>query len=442
MAGMYDASLDAFARNEWNYQGIYFTRRLPWAAWNHEVNMPSWGGYSLSAYLNNGKSMPIPVRELTHWQQELFNPYRGLRSYAVLDSASPLSGSVMYSKAERKMARANGLVAPQMSERTLEGGSAESVGTNAADALRTNFAETAFFQSALRTNAAGEVSIAFTLPESMTRWNFSALAHDGEMNHGRLDTTLVARKEFMVEVALPRFVRPGDHTLLPVKVSNLSDHPVTAKLTLTLEDALHEGRTLLNHAKDIKLTASEVKTYYVPYTVTEEADMLVCRAQAEGSGYSDGEEHYLPVLSNRVEVVRTLPFSMTDRGEYTYRIDTLFQGKDALHRSLGIELSAHPLWNVVTALPALAGSSQSLSATEWATRYYALTLGKKLGELHPELRRLAADRPQELSALAKLQAEGLTDGTPWLQDGETARARGESLRQLFDAELSAAYLHT
>lgn len=35
---------------------------------------------------------------------------------------------------------------------------------------------------------------------------------------------------------------------------------------------------------------------------------MVCRAMAQGKGFADGEEHYLPVLTNEVQVTRTLPF--------------------------------------------------------------------------------------------------------------------------------------
>ncbi|MFI5163519.1 MAG: carboxypeptidase-like regulatory domain-containing protein, partial [Sphingobacteriales bacterium] len=44
-------------------------------------------------------------------------------------------------------------------------------------ALRTNFAETAFFYPQLHTNEKGEILIDFTIPEALTRWKFRALAH-------------------------------------------------------------------------------------------------------------------------------------------------------------------------------------------------------------------------------------------------------------------------
>lgn len=452
MAGMYDASLDAFAKNRWTFDGIFFNRYLPHANWSW-TNPRSYHGLSLSG-TKEVKYHSVPDRILTQWRGELFNYDYGygwggsvnglgvsgprkMRAYAAavqnatcdaFDSST--AETFAASPVEAKMA--------VMEDAADEAGSA---GTTAATP-RTNFAETAFFQPALRTNAQGEVTIAFTLPESMTTWNFSALAHDAAMNNGRLDTTLVARKEFMVEPALPRFVRHGDKTMLPVKVTNLSEKKVEATLTLTLEDALHEGLYILKEQQPLSLAAGESKVVSVPFEATTDCAVLICRATATGGGFSDGEEHYLPVLSDLVEVTRTLPFSMTEKGRYTFKTDTLFNLPTATNRALTVELSSNALWYAVTALPVLAGNASCLSATEWATRYYALTLGQYVAEKNPAIRKLAEGSSAEVTALSKLNLEGITDETPWLRNAEANKERTEALKNLFDAELSAAYKAT
>ena len=77
--------------------------------------------------------------------------------------------------------------------------------------IRSNFAETAFFYPSLRTDSKGDVSIVFTLPESLTRWKFMGYAHTKEMLNGMLGGETVASKELMVTPNMPRFVRTGDH---------------------------------------------------------------------------------------------------------------------------------------------------------------------------------------------------------------------------------------
>ncbi len=61
--------------------------------------------------------------------------------------------------------------------------------------LRTNLAETAFFYPQLRTNEQGEVSFSFTMPESLTRWNFRGYSHTKGMLTGTLDGEATTSKK-------------------------------------------------------------------------------------------------------------------------------------------------------------------------------------------------------------------------------------------------------
>lgn len=445
MAGMYDASLDVFAKNKWTFSNMAFSRYLPHANWSQTLPR---GLYEHSLCgTKDFKHLATPVRTLTTWLDELFcygyshklgvSSFRKMRTYAATRNST-----VEYAVAEELEAPvANMSLKAAMTD---EGsGAAKADGATGTEVPpRSNFAETAFFQPSLRTDGRGEATISFTLPESMTTWKFSALAHDAAMNNGRLDTTIVARKDFMVEPALPRFVRHGDKTQIPVKVTNLSEKEIHAELTLTLENALDEGIYILKEQQPITLAAGESKVFKYPYEATACDAILICRATAKGGGFSDGEEHYLPVLGDLVEVTRTLPFSMTEKGSYTFKTDTLFNTPAATNRTLTVELSGNALWTAATALPALSGSTSCLSATEWATRFYAISLGKYIADRNPAIRKIFENSPAEVSALSKLNLEGLTDETPWLRNAEANKERTEALKNLFDSELSAAYKAT
>lgn len=440
-ACLYDASLDAFVKNRWNDFAVNFTRNLPRAWWKSSVytyNKTLQGSYRYT-YL------PISQMNFSRWDDSLFDYYRMGRY--MMAEAVPAAGPVRYM---RSMAVADASVEAAVDERKYKNASKEAalpptepMGSAASSmvAPRTNFAETAFFRPNLRTNAEGEVSIAFTLPESMTQWNFCALAHTQRMDYGRIDTTVVARKEFMVEPALPRFLRRGDKTDLPVKVTNLSDKAIKAQLQLVLTDALN-NKQQYKSTQSIALAAGETKVFTFAYDTHQAEGVMVCRATAQGSGFSDGEEHFLPILTNDVEVTRTLPFSLTQRGTLALATDTLFNATHATHRALSVELSSNPTWYAVTALPALAGSSSCVNAIEWATRYYAFSVGQYVAQSNPAVMRLAQTDSDEADKLAALKTEGLTDTTPWLQRAESEKTRGAALRQLFDKELAAAQLYT
>lgn len=445
MACLYDASLDALVKNTWADYAVNFYRYLPSPLWQTNWTVRGLALYGVYDY----KRLSVPDVQYSRWRNDLFNYERVYDLAGIRPRRMRTMTTLEVDKPMMMLAKAN--VATDM----YDAGAAESASSNQKKeaaggapqplqtaAPRTNFAETAYFRPALRTNSKGEVVMAFTLPESMTQWNFAALAHDRDMNHGRLDTTVVARKDFMVEPALPRFLRQGDTTDLPVKVTNLSGKAVSATLTLTLGDAVN-GQ--LHHKADAKvmLAPGESRVYTFPYQTKGDEGVMVCRAMAQGKGFADGEEHYLPVLTNEVQVTRTLPFSQTKAGVLTLRTDTLFNVEGASHRALSVEVSSNPTWYAVTALPALQGTDGCISANDWAIRFYALAIGQQVVHDNPEIKALASgSSTAELDALAKLKAEGLTDLTPWLQQGTAEQERAEALRQMFDAELTAARMAT
>lgn len=445
MACLYDASLDALVKNTWADYAVNFYRYLPSPLWQTNWTVRGLALYGVYDY----KRLSVPDVQYSRWRNDLFNYERVYELAGIRPRRMRTMTTLAVADTVMMSAKAN--VATDM----YDAGAAESASNNQKNeaaggapqplqtaAPRTNFAETAYFRPALCTNSKGEVVMAFTLPESMTQWNFAALAHDRDMNHGRLDTTVVARKDFMVEPALPRFLRQGDTTDLPVKVTNLSGKAVSATLTLTLGDAVNGQQ---HHKADVKVTLApgESQVYTFPYQAKGNEGVMVCRAMAQGKGFADGEEHYLPVLTNEVQVIRTLPFSQTKAGVLTLRTDTLFNVEGASHRALSVEVSSNPTWYAVTALPALQGTDGCISANDWATRFYALAIGQQVVHDNPEIKALASgSSTAELDALAKLKAEGLTDLTPWLQQGTAEQERAEALRQMFDAELTAARMAT
>lgn len=448
MARLYDASLDAFATNPWQFSGLGFYRPYVNATWS--------GVYLQSASLHLSGAFPVETLVcglplFTAWKPSLFSystSRYSVNELAVVQSRTELLQSktvrVRGTKTMNKevMYAAADAAAPVAEEASAGVGSGQGDGAGSDDvSLRTQFAETAFFQPALRTDGNGVAVLSFTLPESLTEWNFSALAHTAEMDYGSLDTTVVARKDFMVEAALPRFVRVGDRTSLPVTVHNLSAVPVEATLELSLTDALTQKQGYCSRQK-IALAAGESRVFTFAYTAPDEAGLWVCRTVASGGTFSDGEERYLPVLSDEVEVTRTLPFTLSRRGVSSFRLDTLWNSDQATHRNLTVELSSNPTWYAVSALPALAGNAASQSASEWATRYYALVLGRYVAEQNPEVRKLVEQSPEEIDELAQLQSEGLTELTPWLQRAQQERQRIAALKQLFDENLSAARQYT
>lgn len=311
----------------------------------------------------------------------------------------------------------------------------------ATENLRTNFAETAFFYPQLRTNENGEVVIAFTMPESLTRWNFNGYAHTKGMLTGMISGEAVTSKDFMLTPNMPRFVRVGDNTSIAASVANMTGKAVSGNVVLTLFDPLTEK--VISTQKQ-KFTAEAGKTVGVNFmfTATDKYDLLGCRLVAEGGSFSDGEQHLLPVLSNKERVIETV--AMPIRGNQTreFSLEKLFNNnsKTATDRSLTVEFSGNPAWYAVQALPSLSLPTND-NAISWATAYYANTLASYIMNSQPRLKAVfdawktqGGTKETFLSNLQKNQdvKNILLEESPWVMEATTEQEQKERIATLFD----------
>ena len=407
MARLYDASLDAFVDNPWGDYAVHFSRP--------NIQNPSHSSHCSDVELQDvdvhGPLM-CPERATINWSNVGFRSARNGRHDRVMLATY--------------MSRKNNVERAQ----TFSGGEDEEV------ELRTNFAETAFFYPALRTNDKGEVSIGFQLPESLTKWHFNALAHTADMKHGKLQADVVARKPWMVQGALPRFVREGDKALLPVTVRNLTDQKKQGEVVCELREA-DTDKVVLSEIKKIAVAAQGSETLTFAYEVKSAAPLLVCHVSAKTEGHSDGEEILLPVVSGATSVTRTLPFSVKGKGNQVVALAPLLDMKEATHRQLTLEISSNPIWNVVATLPVLA-ESPCHSSQEWATRYYALVLGDYIAKSHPQMKTVVQQMPEEnMGGLLENNFYNLAAETPWLREAENEQARTKALKSLFDNHTAA-----
>ena len=161
--------------------------------------------------------------------------------------------------------------------------------------LRTNLAETAFFYPQLRTNEQGEVSFSFTMPESLTRWNFRGYSHTKGMLMGTLDGEATTSKEFMLTPNLPRFVRVGDKTSVAASISNMTGKPQAGTVSMILFDPMTEK--VISTQKQ-KFTVEAGKTIGVSFmfTVSDKYEILGCRMIADSGTFSMVNSSYFPCL--------------------------------------------------------------------------------------------------------------------------------------------------
>lgn len=307
--------------------------------------------------------------------------------------------------------------------------------------LRTNLAETAFFYPQLRTNAQGEVSFSFTMPQSLTRWNFRGYAHTKDMLTGMLDAEATTSKEFMLTPNLPRFVRVGDKTSVAASIANLTGKNLSGTANFILFDPMTE-KVISTQKQKFSVEAGKTVGVSFLFTVTDKYDVLGCRMIAEGGTFSDGEQQMIPVLSNKENLTETVSMPIRGKETRTFSLDSLFNGhsKSATDRRLTVEFTGNPAWYAVQALPSL-DQPKSDNAISWASMYYANTLASFIMNSQPRIKAVFESWKQQggtketfLSNLQKNQEVKniILSESPWVMEAKTEQQQKERIATLFD----------
>jgi len=452
LAYMYDASLDKVYRQ---YQGLYVYYNRYLASVNRQQSTNSRLYWS---FRWKGKNYEVPVWEWDYLDIPRMSFYR-LRGQVVYESmavAAPMGATRMMKNLNAAGVADDADVeeadaAPQLANAQAtadEGGqiseqpeSNETETGNEVQSVRSNFAETAFFYPELRTNDKGEVVLTFTMPESLTRWNFRGISHTKDMMVGNLSGQTVTQKDFMLRPNMPRFVRMGDTVNIAAVITNLTDNPVKGTATFTLFDPITD-KTIATQRQAFSAEGQGNTTVSFGFDVTEDFTLLCVRMVADGGKFSDGEQHVLPVLSNKQYITETL--AMPIRGNQTREFSTaeLFnhQHPSATQKKLTVEFTGNPAWYAVQALPEISEPTSD-NAIAWASAFYGNSLSSFIANSQPRIQQVfnrwkleGGDKQTLLSQLEKSQElkEIILNETPWVMDAQSETERKQRLGLLFD----------
>ena len=368
MATMYDASLDQLAPHVWRF-GLNFARSFPNVSWRYERDRQVWWNFSFF-----WKRLKYPSLEYS---------YLDIPSSKVVvfrEEVMSMGGRPMMMKASANRAMVT-------HDAVMEESVQEDLALEETDnvQLRSNFAETAFFYPQLRTDAQGEVNIEFTLPESLTEWKFMGLAHTREMDYGSIVAKAVASKDFMLQPNLPRFVRVGDEVNVAASLVNLSDKKIQGTVRMELFVPETE-KVVLVQKRPFEVKASETSQVSFGFKVSDKYEGLALRMVADGGSFSDGEQRYLPVLSNKQKLTESVLLNVNGKGTYTFSLESLFNhhSKTVSRPKMTVEFTGNPLWYAIQALKVME-NPESDNALSWATAFYANSLQAHLAKTEPRL---------------------------------------------------------
>ena len=457
MAVLYDKSLDMIKSHSWAFSPWLY-RQVPDADWR------SMGTSYLSLSGNQYyRALRVESLSLSHFDESLFSYYyRSRYRRNEIDALGAAMPMVMESRAvlAKKEVAANyeEMTSDEESatdRETSEGKPTDDQGTKGDGVqMRENLAETAFFYPDLLTDGKGNVAIRFTLPESVTTWKFMGLAHDKAMNYGQLGGETVAQKTVMVQPNVPRFVRAGDKAQISTRIFNTSEQTVSGTACLQLLDPETEQvlATVENpFTVEAKKTGSA--TFDVDMAALADAisgnPLLICRIMAEGDGYSDGEQHYLPVMPDKEPVTNTFAITQHEPETTSVDLNALLPVRDKTSK-LTIEYTNHPVWLLIQALPTMAITRDD-NAVSLSMAYYSNSIANYLLHLSPSIKETIGqwqlETGKETSLMSNLQKNEslknlLLNETPWVLEAENEAEQKRLLMNYFDESAVSQRLET
>lgn len=183
-------------------------------------------------------------------------------------------------------------------------------GPGAAFAYRTEFLTTAYYNARIYTDANGEATVKFKLPDNLTTFRLMATAHTKRSSFGANESNIRVKKPLLLLEALPRFARLGDEFEAGIVVHNNThaSGPVDVEAS----------------ADNIKLKDKPIKSVEVPDGQEKEvrfayyADRVgqaTFRFKVTLANEADGIQLSIPVISPRLTEAVALYSQTTERAK-------------------------------------------------------------------------------------------------------------------------------
>lgn len=475
VATLYDASLDAFRPHSMNWD-LYPTS-YPILDWNGNNGFGVQYGRLLAEEWYKQASYVSPKMYSSLQGFGYFEQFYGLQSRRVAYMNAPVMAmSMRMEESDAGMPPP----APLPSNRSVEelqvlekersrGGDTQKgaeqqdeEGVSGLDQvdIRKNLKETAFFFPQLKTNASGEVVMEFTIPESLTRWRFLGLAHTEDLRVGTLAGSTVTRKKLMLRPAMPRFFRTGDSVTVSAKITNTTEKALDGRTEIRLLDPFTNeaiSQIIPFGTSQRSFHAEPGQSIVVDWnlSIPQGPEAVLVQMVAKADNFSDGEEHVLPVLSDRMMVTESLPLAIRGKQSKTFVFDKL-QASDSSttleHQKLTFEFSDNPAWYAVQALPFLMEFPYECTEQIFS-RLYANAWSARLATQSPKIQAVFdkwkegagaegtgqglisnLDKNEELKSL-------LLSETPWVLNARSETERKQRIGLLFDANRMAGEIN-
>ncbi len=443
LAGMYDASLDAFLPNQWLFD-IFHSRYYHtfWNAGNAFIQNSSLSYQEYSTY----EAVPLRAYDFLNWKG-VYNYSWGYGGYNTKNmrgmAQTAMDGDIPEATLGEEIIPITAHT-PAEKDPAIEPPPDKST-SNDDIPIRKNLQETAFFFPELRTNKDGDVIISFTMPESLTRWKMMGFAYTQDLSSAVVTKELVTQKDLMIVPNQPRFFREGDEIWFSAKVVNMSEKELKGIATLQLLDAISMKPVdglFGNDEAEVDFTVSEGKSDYVSWklNIPDNVGPVMYRVMATSGDFSDGEEMVIPVLKNRMLVTESLPLPIKGNETKSFVFEKLANSNSNTLTNYNyiLEFTANPAWYAVQALPYLMEYPHECSEQIF-NRVYANAFASHIVGQHPKIKTVFESWMNEspealLSNLEKNQdlKNAILEETPWVMQAKNESERKKRIALLFD----------
>ena len=452
LAGMYDASLDAFAENHW-----YFNTR---PSIKTSTSARSDGGFNdfkcwtfnqypktydlFVCYLLSDIDL-IPITRFTFSAQDIM-----LMPARAKNAIAAKVGGVNNNDDDDIMEYR--IADEEVTESTQEEES--QIVESQEMSIRENFNETAFFYPNLITNEDGSLTFSFTMPDALTRWNLMMLAYTKDLKVGTLNKTFTTSKPLMIMSDMPRFVYENDTLWVVANVIKTTDNSQQSTddwqkakdkrqksiAKLEIFDALTmDPLDIILSEQEIaidEISAGNSKSVRWKVAINNNTNLLAMRFSVSAEDFSDAEQHLLPILSNEVFMTETYPLIARENSEKSFDFD--FQNENERNYGLTLNICANPIWYAIQSLPYLSQETGQYADAAFNI-FYANSIASYIAHNIPNLldyiKKWELETPDALmSALQKdenLKAIMLQE-TPWVMEAKSEAEQKAMLANLFD----------
>ncbi len=301
--------------------------------------------------------------------------------------------------------------------------------------IRKNFNESAFFFPQVHAGSDGFYHISFTMPESVTEWKWKMMAHTKNAKFAYAEKSIFTQLPLMVQPNMPRFLTQGDKLILKSRISNLDTAQISGTSTCIIEDA--------ETGEDISSTI--LKTGSSNFTVAAKANgsnafelniptgflhPLRIKVVAKTTGYSDGEEHVIPVLSRKILVSQPQPFVLNNKADTIIKTPAL--PADAAPYGMGLYIAPKPQAAMLNSLPYLAFYAYGC-AEQTFNKMLAYCVATKLMRTDTAAQKAMQNiRPKAENSKEALPDDLGEETMPWLQLNHTHELQQQKLGKLLD----------